>query len=180
MNDLTTSELQALREELARAEIRNALFRYCRGVDRADKNLILSAFHPGAQDNHGSYTGAIEDFADILVRMLSTKVFDAYHSLGNMFVTFDGDAANVETYFLSVHRERQVPDKLFMFGGRYLDRFEKRRGGWLIARRTVVNDWSCDPPLPADAAIDATYARGTQDRFDPVLLADTWQGRDWG
>src|SRR5687768_7203639 len=53
-----------LRDHRARTEIHDTLMRYCRGVDRLDRDLILSAYHPGARDNHGSFDGPVEDFVD--------------------------------------------------------------------------------------------------------------------
>ena len=43
----------------ARDEIRELLTRYCRGVDRMDAELIASAYHPDAIDEHGmtQFTG---------------------------------------------------------------------------------------------------------------------------
>ena len=63
MTQLSEAELAAVRDELARAEIRDAMFRYCRGVDRADRALIRSAYHPDAHDKHGKYDGPSHAFA---------------------------------------------------------------------------------------------------------------------
>ena len=41
-----------LRSVLDRQEIHDALVRYCRGIDRCDERLVLSAFHADAMDNH--------------------------------------------------------------------------------------------------------------------------------
>jgi hypothetical protein len=37
-----------LEELSARAEIHDALLRYCRGLDRVDMDLVRGAFHPDA------------------------------------------------------------------------------------------------------------------------------------
>jgi len=37
--------------------IRQAALRYCRGVDRLDPELMLSAYHDGATDDHGIFSG---------------------------------------------------------------------------------------------------------------------------
>lgn len=43
-----------LDELLDREAIRDCLARYCRGVDRLDRALLLSTYWPGAEDDHGS------------------------------------------------------------------------------------------------------------------------------
>lgn len=45
--------LQELVDKRALAEV---VMRYCRGVDRADEELIVSCFHPDAVDEHGAYS----------------------------------------------------------------------------------------------------------------------------
>ena len=45
MAELDQAELRTL---LDRAQIHDALMRYCRGVDRGDSELVLSALHPDA------------------------------------------------------------------------------------------------------------------------------------
>ncbi len=42
-----------------REAIRDCLLRYARGVDRFDRELIVSAFHPGAIDVHGKFVGTM-------------------------------------------------------------------------------------------------------------------------
>ena len=43
-----------------REQIRQCLHRYARGVDRFDRELILSAFHPDALDEHGKFVGTLD------------------------------------------------------------------------------------------------------------------------
>ncbi|MET0378059.1 MAG: nuclear transport factor 2 family protein [Spongiibacteraceae bacterium] len=44
-----------INEVIAHIEIRQALVRYCRGVDRSDEAMIRSAFHEDAIDEHGAF-----------------------------------------------------------------------------------------------------------------------------
>ena len=113
--------------------------RYCRGVDRADAQLISSSYHEGATDDHGTYYGPAEQFVDLCIGH-----FDAYdsmaHHITNEYVEFDGDdVAFSEAYFVAYMRrradERSILETLI---GRYVDRFERRDGSWRIAHRVVV------------------------------------------
>src|SRR3546814_11593208 len=42
-----------VRELYDKQKIREVVTRYCRGVDRMDRDLFLSAYHPDAIDDHG-------------------------------------------------------------------------------------------------------------------------------
>ena len=55
---------QKVQELWDREQIRQCLVRYCRGVDRFDRDLILSAFHPDCLDEHGKFVGTPEEFVD--------------------------------------------------------------------------------------------------------------------
>ena len=60
------------REMKDRQEIYDCIMRYCRGIDRLDRETLLSAYHPDAIDDHGStYVGGIEGFADAVQGILS-------------------------------------------------------------------------------------------------------------
>src|SRR5579862_3908887 len=49
-----------IKDELAdREAIRDCLYRYCRGVDRCDMELLRSAYWPGAMDTHTGFKGTI-------------------------------------------------------------------------------------------------------------------------
>ena len=59
----------------------------------------------------------------------------------------------------------------FFFGGRYVDRLEKRDGVWRIALRTVVMDWNRNEPSRAiwnEGIFQALSVHGTRDRTDAV------------
>jgi hypothetical protein len=174
MTPLSETELAAVRDELSRAQIRDAMFRYCRGVDRADQALIRSAYHDDSRDWHGKYQGPSAAFAAAFVKSMPGTAQGLQHLLGNMLIELDGESAHVETYFFTAYRDVQDLEVVAMFGGRYLDRFERRDGEWKIANRTVVNDWTFRKELPRDTKGDAGYPSGRTDLEDLVFQARTW------
>jgi hypothetical protein len=46
------------------AEIRDCMMRYARGMDRRDRELLRSAYHDGAVDDHVGFVGEVDDFID--------------------------------------------------------------------------------------------------------------------
>ncbi|MDH4365910.1 MAG: nuclear transport factor 2 family protein, partial [Acidimicrobiia bacterium] len=68
---------------LAKEEIREVLFRYCRGIDRLDFDLVESCYHPGAYDDHGTYQGDVPGFITMCKGFLPRFVC-TQHFLGNM------------------------------------------------------------------------------------------------
>ena len=147
---------QTLREIKDRYEIEQVLNRYCRGVDRGDADLIRSVYHDDATDDHGTFKGKGVDFAERVVVALNAHAKATMHNLHQVNIRFSGDRAAVETYFTARHRVAQDGGvRLETFGGRYVDRFEKRREVWKISHRAVVYEWSkiedVDEEYPHDA-----------------------------
>jgi hypothetical protein len=129
---------------LAKDEITEAIHRVARGTDRLDRDLIVSGYHPDGFDDHNSFRGGPEAFADWVLEVLPH--FQAtHHFLGQCRIELDGDAAHVETYCDAHHVSH--PDEAgvvrdMVLGLRYVDRFERREGEWRIARRVCAFDWS--------------------------------------
>ena len=179
----------------ARAEIHDALMRYCRGIDRCDADLVRSAYHPDSYDDHGHWKGNGWDFAEFIAADIRTRTSRTTHAVANVLIELAGDRAWVESYvFAYLWGAEPDTDVLDVFAGRYVDRFERRDGAWLIADRQVVHDWDARPTLgsgrlglPLDAFrtgqrshADAAYdrdaappgrARATS-RVDPHLTDD--------
>lgn len=121
-------------------EIHDVLMRYCRGVDRNDRDLIASAFHPDAVDDLGSMQLRGSEIAD---RLGQGQRRGCMHFVGNVLIELDGDVARCESYWVSFQTvERAGDDYSRIRGARSIDRFERRDGVWRIAARTVVDDWS--------------------------------------
>ena len=59
------SDFETTVRQLAdRQAIHDVVVRYCRAVDRMDRELLLTCYHPDAIDHHGIFVGSPEAFAD--------------------------------------------------------------------------------------------------------------------
>jgi hypothetical protein len=156
-------------DSLAAAEgIRQCLYRLNRGIDRLDRDLLASAFHPDAQVHYGPiHDGPAAGFVEAALTFQRTQR-ESQHLLGNIAVTVEGDTAVAESYEVSrhVHDEQGVPVEL-VIGARCLDRLAHRDGTWAITDRVKVVDWGRRNERPGDWLATAPLAAGTRDRSDP-------------
>ena len=151
-------------------QIRNVLYRYCRGVDRLDLELVRSCYWPGAHDDHGAFKGDVDEFIDWIAKLLPRNAVTT-HQLTNILIEGDGDdLASVETYGMADHQTPGGPpqhNSTICF--RYLDRFERRDGEWRIADRFCTTEWV---RLHAQDTIyepDERFERGARDGTDRVF-----------
>jgi SnoaL-like domain len=128
-------------ELLDRQSILDCLIRYSRGVDRFDRDLVLSAYHSDAVDDHGKFLGGPSQFWHWAYEQHSRAHLSHQHHIGNHSCDLDGEVAHTETYYIFVSMNRSGP-AMSMTGGRYVDRFEKRGGDWRIAYRVCTRDWA--------------------------------------
>jgi ketosteroid isomerase-like protein len=150
---LTTPTSQILNELADREAIRECLYRYSRGVDRLDADMVRSAYWPDCTDNHLGFTGNAEEFIAWSFPIMAT-MDQSQHFISNALMTIRGTSADVESYFYGFHRIN-LPDgsKNDVIGaGRYLDRLEKRDDEWRIFKRKVVTDWFRHYPDSADCS----------------------------
>ena len=153
-----------------RHAILDCIHNYCRGVDRFDRELLLSVYHPDALDDHGIFVGSPAAFADWAFDFHRRMQHATQHIFTNHTCALRCDTAHTETYWMFAAMN-SVGAPLSLSGGRYLDRFEKRAGRWAIAARKCVIDWGGTPgdsPIPQEA-IALFLATGTpaRDRSDP-------------
>jgi ketosteroid isomerase-like protein len=126
-----------------RYAIEEVLRQYCRGVDRGDVALIRAVYFEDALDDHGVFKGKGSEFAERVVEGMRNTMLATMHNLHQVNIRFEGETAYTEAYFTAHHRRLEDGATLLdTFGGRYVDRFEKRSGIWKIAQRTVVYEWS--------------------------------------
>jgi hypothetical protein len=141
-------------EMQARVEIEDALKRFIRGIDRRDWALALSTYHEDAQDEHGFFSGPAREFIAACARAHEHQDH-SMHFMSNVLIEFQSrDAALVETYCLVFQRFGPAAQGVLpgscgvrkIGTARYIDRFEKRSGGWRVAhRRIVFGDLQADP-----------------------------------
>lgn len=165
------SDLQTL---LDRQAIHDCLLRFCRGMDRFDRDAYMSAFHDDAVVAAGPYVGDAAGCWDWAMPMHEAGQVLTHHALLNHSVEINGDTAHSETYYQFTARnhpwEEGGGETVMLAGGRYIDRLESRDGAWKIALRTNIIEWSClQPSLPPpfgdvpDIALNGVSARDTSD-----------------
>ena len=137
----TASFHKMVQELWDRDAVRDCVARYCRGVDRFDRELVLSAFHPDATDEHGKFVGNPEEFVAWAFDQHANAHLSTQHCMLNHRSEIDGDVAHAETYFMFISMNK-LGKPLTMGGGRYIDRMERREGKWAIANRVCLRDWA--------------------------------------
>ena len=160
-----TAELDAL---LDRVEILDCIHRYARGMDRLDRELARSAYHDDAIDEHGGFVGPVDGFLDWAFAYHAGQVRHQ-HYVTNHSVELDGDVAHAETYYVFVGTDRDPEVPLYVAGGRYIDRFERRAGRWAIAARVCLVEWMTEFASglpPAAVEFIATFGTVARDRSD--------------
>lgn len=130
---------QSLRHLLDREAIRDVYTRYARGLDRADVELVSSAYHPDAtEDHHGEvYSGAA--IGTILTRHVLESMSRTNMHITNITIAINGDLAGCEAYYLGLHVVKNG-EKRLMSAGRSLDRLERREGIWRFVYRNILPD----------------------------------------
>lgn len=158
----------ALEALLDREEIRACLTKFCRGMDRFDRETYLAAFWPDAEMAAGPFVGSAADCWDWAKPMHEEGQILTHHVLLNMTVEIDGDQAHSEAYYQFIARNRD--ESLVLAGGRYIDRLERRQGEWRIALRTNLIEWASLPPaIPPpfsdvpDIAVNGVSSRSQED-----------------
>lgn len=170
-----TNVAQILNELADREAIKECLYRYCRGIDRRDADILRTAYWPDAIDTHLSFKGNIEEFIAWAMPMMKTMTNHQHH-VTNVIINLDGATAKVESYFWSCVVQGADGRYDRIGGGRYLDRFERRDGEWRIIERYVMSDWfrqfedGCDYTTAAGTPPEAVGKGNSQD------LSYTWLG----
>ncbi|GGC17140.1 hypothetical protein GCM10011371_00710 [Novosphingobium marinum] len=164
-----------IRDLAARRDIMDAAHRYMRGLDRLDRDLLLSAFHEDAHVDVGMHAGARETFADFALGFLE-QMAGTHHMLGQIRIEMhDAGNASGECYFQAWHdvKNEAGEDRDLFISGRYIDEYACRNGEWRIVRRRLISDWTTDHPA----------SRGFFDQGNPHRLGrrgeDFSDTRDW-
>ena len=177
---MDADQLARFERLLARQDITDCLMRFCRGMDRFDRDLFLSAFHPSAEIAAGDFVGGPADLYEWAHHMHERGQIATQHNLLNNTCDIDGDTAHCETYYLFA--ARNLDESNWIAGGRYFDRLERRDGQWRIMLRTNVIEWSGilpTMPIPyADVPDIGVNGISSRNRSDPSYKRPLINRRD--
>ncbi len=153
-----------------RVEIVDALLSYTRGIDRLDKESVISAFHPGAiLNNYGPEPMPIEDFVEYALPSLKQRYSVTQHRVSNIRIEIKEDRALVESYVLAYHvKSSENSKQLHTFNGRYIDSFALRDAHWKISERFLRNDWSKVDDITEEMAGSSVWVKSRRDADDPI------------
>jgi len=157
-------------ELLAKQAIREVIYRYCRGVDRMDRETVRACFHDDAVDSHGSFQGDVEAMMDWMWSVM--RKFDrTMHFIGNQLIELRGDVARCESYGVAYHRgDPATPHRNLISGFRYIDRLERRGdANWRIARRTVTTEWTRVDAPEHWWPVSDDFLMGSRGPEDPIF-----------
>lgn len=184
-----------IEELITRQKCYAVLTKYCRALDRCDPQLMQSVYWPDGIDDHGVFSGNAAEFAEFIIREIQQWFEVTMHAIMNIHMDVAGDVVCSEAYLFAYHKVRGDKDKVeeifgsrymqqfdwdtqqgiphhFYYGGRYLDRLERRDGEWRIAKRQVVMDWN-DNKIGGEILDQGMFAtlhpRGTRGPEDLVF-----------
>jgi len=183
-------------ELIDRQKCYDVLTRYCRALDRADVELMRSVYWEDGMDDHGVFQGNAHEFSDFIIKEIQNWFEVTVHSISNVHMEYYGDVMCTESYLTAYHKVKGEKDKIeavqgseyysrlnlsevgdthhvFFYGGRYIDRLEKRNGEWRIVLRRVCMDWNEHWPgltILDDGMCKTLTVRGSRDHNDPAFL----------
>ncbi len=141
------TDSKTLQAVVDRQAITNLIYRYCRAVDRLDRELGYSIWHDdGLAEYEGFYSGTGRGFIDAVCEAHKKLVIHS-HQVTNIIIDLDGDRASSEAYVTAtLWAQDGAHMKRISVWGRYLDRWSRRNGLWGIDKRIEVNDFDefCD------------------------------------
>lgn len=171
-----------------RLEIQDVIYRWCRGIDRMDIDLIREVYHPEGVAYHGPSPRTLDELI-AWIEERQPSITHSLHQAANIRIQFTGpDTALVETYMVSRQRfadsaketriailgeeEASKPGILHVEGGgRYVDRFERRNGRWAVLKRTVIVEGLVPIRLTEYYKPDPTWPPlARRDRDDPSYI----------
>jgi hypothetical protein len=158
---------QVVRELADKQAIRDVLTRYCRSMDRMDRDLALAVWHPGGTCEYvDMFEGTGAGFVDWVWKAHEGMLRHS-HQITNVLIDVDGDHAVSEAYVTVALWSPPVESPSEIISrGRYLDRWSFRDGRWAIDHRVHVQDLMTMTPIPA-SSLEGMSARSRRDRDDP-------------
>jgi hypothetical protein len=142
----TDRRADALQTLLDKQAITEVLHRYCFAMDRNDRELGKSVWHPDGTAHYvDMFEGSGHDFVEFGQSGHETSFDGTSHQVTNIMIDVDGDRATSETYVTAACRIKGT-ENVYLIRGRYLDTWSRRDGEWKIdARRFETDLWQVVP-----------------------------------
>jgi hypothetical protein len=156
--------LQELSDKQAITEV---IYRYCRGLDRMDAEMVRAVWHQGGTADYGAdmFRGTGDEFV-AWVWAAHAGMERHSHQITNILIELDGDSAASESYVTVALRTKPEAGKATQIEarGRYVDRWSQRDGRWAIDHRHFVTDLTTMQETPP---LDPATDESRRDRTDP-------------
>lgn len=150
---------EKLQELLDIRACEDLVVRYGRTQDWLDTPGQDSCFWPDAEIDFGFFKGNGSDWVKTVMPHEQEAV-RRWHMCTSCIIQVNGNHAKGECYGIAVGTGEDSDGNLVdnMYGGRYLDEFEKRNGEWRFSKRTYILDWSHSFPNSIEAMTPEDFA----------------------
>jgi hypothetical protein len=152
---------------VAKDAIGDVLAKYCRAMDRMDRDLALSVWHrDGTCDYVEMFRGPASEFV-IQAERFHAKMLRHSHQITTARIEVVGDRAVSEVYVTATlwSPPAETPTEMTV-RGRYLDRWSRRDGRWAIDHRVFLNDMVAQRRV-SSAQRGLAVDQSRRDRLDP-------------
>jgi hypothetical protein len=151
--------------------IREVLYRYCRGLDRMDREMARATWHPDGTADYGEplYVGTGYGFVEWVFPGHAAMAIHS-HQITNILIDVDlaGDRAASEAYVMVTLRGHPTGATVaeIVSCGRYVDQWSRRDGVWAIDHRQYLNDITTVIQLDAGDVATQAPTRARRDTTD--------------
>ncbi|MDH7797478.1 MULTISPECIES: nuclear transport factor 2 family protein [unclassified Beijerinckia] len=126
----------------AESEINKLIHTYPRGLDRLDRDILLSLGHKSATvEFTGMFSGTWVEFVDWLMKAHTSMLYNR-HTIGNVLIEVKGNEAVSETtataHLIVSRADGDVEER--ETHSRYLDRWRFEAGRWGLTHRHTLRD----------------------------------------
>lgn len=138
---MEAQEAKLIRELADREAIRDLMYRYGRGVDSVNLEMVLSTFDDpsnlivesgsGTQERHEGRKAVETFYQGRAVYNKTNRLIR--HRYKNPLIELDGDSASASVYWDEIREENNT---LIQAGGTYFDKL-RRHDGWKFSERRI-------------------------------------------
>ena len=138
------AQSQAMDELLTKQTITELLYKYPRGLDRLDRDILLSVAHPDAKVEFGKTVfNTWAAYVDWLMEAHDTMLGNN-HRITNILIEVRGDTAVSEstgtaTLLVAIKGSDNYEER--WMHSRYLDKWARRNGRWAMTHRQTIIDY---------------------------------------